>query len=721
MKTFILPLREACQGNQSSVGNKAAALGRMLEQGLRIPQGLCISRHAYDAFIRDTGIDQQIIVELGRKRFEDMRWEEIWDASLRIRNMFTKTAMPEELQHEIVQAIHALFADRPLAIRSSSLAEDSPGASFAGMHESFINISDPEKIIQSVQLVWASLWSDAALLYRKELKLETGSSAMAVIIQEMIAGQASGIAFCVDPNNDKQAVIESVYGLNQGLVDGDIEPDRFFIDRTTGSIISALSAHHDRRALPVAGGVRIVTTDATDALSITDNQVSGMYAVMQQLEKLFEAPQDIEWTIKGDDLYVLQSRPITTKGNDEKEWYLSLRRSLDNLQGLADRIENTILPDMEKESTQIAAVDLSVLPDDGLAQELEKRKQAFARWKEVYWNECIPFAHGVRLFATIYNDRMHPEDPYEFIETIAPADMKSLERNRHMDTICDYIHTHPQSFDERGEITNDTYLRTEIDQFIQELKGAAGDDAPAEQANGKIITMLREMAGKASRPVMKKASQQREKAAAFIAAFSNEDKEYAQQLISIAEKSYRLRDDDNIYLGKVETNLSMAMQESCRRLGSRCNKKGACLNPEEVITALKFPDYMPQAREETIVKQEKVRIQARQLRGQPAGKGIARGKARVVLSHDDLFAIQKDEIIVCDAIDPTMTFVIPLASAIVERRGGMLIHGAIIAREYGIPCVTGIPQATEFIQTGDSLTVDGYYGLVTNHSRTLKA
>jgi phosphoenolpyruvate synthase/pyruvate phosphate dikinase len=84
-----------------------------------------------------------------------------------------------------------------------------------------------------------------------------------------------------------------------------------------------------------------------------------------------------------------------------------------------------------------------------------------------------------------------------------------------------------------------------------------------------------------------------------------------------------------------------------------------------------------------------------------------------------LYETQKGEILVCDAIDPTMTFVIPIVSGIVERRGGMLIHGAIIAREYGIACVTGIPQATEFIKTGDDITVDGYYGLVINHSRTI--
>jgi phosphoenolpyruvate synthase/pyruvate phosphate dikinase len=103
---------------------------------------------------------------------------------------------------------------------------------------------------------------------------------------------------------------------------------------------------------------------------------------------------------------------------------------------------------------------------------------------------------------------------------------------------------------------------------------------------------------------------------------------------------------------------------------------------------------------------------ARQLVGQPASPGLARGPARVVLETSELFHFKAFDILVCDAVDPSMTFVVPLVAAIVERRGGMLIHGSIIAREYGIPCVTGIPQATSLIHTGDSVTVDGYLGIV---------
>jgi pyruvate,water dikinase len=105
-------------------------------------------------------------------------------------------------------------------------------------------------------------------------------------------------------------------------------------------------------------------------------------------------------------------------------------------------------------------------------------------------------------------------------------------------------------------------------------------------------------------------------------------------------------------------------------------------------------------------------VQARQVVGQPAGPGLAIGPARVVLGRDDVAAFEDGEVLVCDAVQPEMTFVVPLAAGIVERRGGMLIHGAIIAREYGLPCVTGVPRATELIRTGDRVTVDGFLGIV---------
>jgi pyruvate,water dikinase len=129
---------------------------------------------------------------------------------------------------------------------------------------------------------------------------------------------------------------------------------------------------------------------------------------------------------------------------------------------------------------------------------------------------------------------------------------------------------------------------------------------------------------------------------------------------------------------------------------------------------LRDETYSPRVRSRPEAKtSHREKVRARQLIGQPAGSGVAIGKARVVNEAKDVFDFKKGEVLVCDAIDPNMTFIVPLAAGVVERRGGMLIHGAIIAREYCLPCITGVPDAVQLIKTGDNLTVDGYLGIVT--------
>ncbi|HSG29175.1 MAG TPA: PEP/pyruvate-binding domain-containing protein, partial [Candidatus Krumholzibacterium sp.] len=358
MSDLVIPLKDSSGDNRIDAGNKAAALASIMEQGIPVPDGICLTRYAYDLFVQETGVADMIMVELGRKRFEEMRWEEMWDASLRIRNMFAKAEMPEMLRLEIEREAISRFGDRPVAVRSSSLAEDSAGASFAGLHESLINVAGSEDIMESIKLVWASLWSDAALLYRDELGLDMRTSAMAVIIQEMVFGEVSGVGFCVDPNDPGRGVIESVYGLNKGLVDGDIEPDRFFIDRETGRVASSSAALHDRKVERAEKGVRIVDMEDGDTMTLDESMASDIFALMLRLEASLGVPQDVEWTVREGRIFILQSRPITVRDESDRGWYMSLRRSLDNLEKLGRRIEEEILPGMDAEAAAMASVDL---------------------------------------------------------------------------------------------------------------------------------------------------------------------------------------------------------------------------------------------------------------------------------------------------------------------------------------------------------------------------
>lgn len=166
--------------------------------------------------------------------------------------------------------------------------------------------------------------------------------------------------------------------------------------------------------------------------------------------------------------------------------------------------------------------------------------------------------------------------------------------------------------------------------------------------------------------------------AAFLAAVDDEKRPLARELLELGRASHRLRDDDNIHLSRLETLVLSAVEEGRRRLRDASDGEQPSLNLEEIAGTLRHPNLVGEPR--------------------PA---------------DDLFQFQAGEVLVCDAVDPNMTFIVPMASAVVERRGGMLIHGAIIAREYGLPCVTGVPKATNLIVTGDRLTVDGYLGIVT--------
>ena len=166
-------------------------------------------------------------------------------------------------------------------------------------------------------------------------------------------------------------------------------------------------------------------------------------------------------------------------------------------------------------------------------------------------------------------------------------------------------------------------------------------------------------------------------------------------MLDLARTSYRLRDDDNIHLGNIKRQIQAALDIGRGRLEDRGLPQTGALPAGEIVASLRDPGYSPflpavQKYTET-VGDEELGIKARQMIGQPAGPGISRGKARVVHQPSDLLQFRSGEILVCDAVDPNMTFLIPLAAGIVERRGGMLIHGAIIAREYGLPCVTGIP------------------------------
>ncbi|MEA3375188.1 MAG: PEP/pyruvate-binding domain-containing protein [Chloroflexota bacterium] len=200
--------------------------------------------------------------------------------------------LPDDLAEVLADALEARLRGEAVAVRSSAPGEDSDTVSFAGLHESFINVSGVDRILKHVRLVWASLWSDAALLYRRDLGLDVSSSTMAVVVQELVTGDRSGVAFSQNPNDASQAVIESVYGLNQGLVDGTVEPDQWIVDRATGDVVFHQSPPREQRLVTGPEGVQLETLPEDLSLQppLTPEDVMEVFECAQQLEAIFGRP-----------------------------------------------------------------------------------------------------------------------------------------------------------------------------------------------------------------------------------------------------------------------------------------------------------------------------------------------------------------------------------------------------------------------------------------------
>lgn len=642
----IVTLREAAGLDVAVVGGKARALGVLLEAGLPAIDGLVVTTGAYRRFAEHSGLLGAVGLEFARRPLREMRDEELFEAALRIRTAALRGRWPESLRAELVAAVAPLVEGGPLVVRSSSVQEDSGQRSFAGLHDSIVGVRGVEATLDAVALVWASLFSERALLYRRADPDAAVDDAMAVVIQPLASSERSGIAFSASPVRPGAAEVEAVWGLGEGLVSGRVEPDRWTVG-ADGSVLEHV-APTVRTALLGSGDA--TPTELTDERSqspaLDETEVTEVWRLSLRAEQRFAAPQDCEWTRDGDRFVLVQSRPITVAASDVDAAWSKAALSVERLEALGERIGSELLPAMEAEAAEFAALDPAGLNDLELEAEVARRIGAVERWRAVYRDEFIAFAHGARVFGRFYADLMRPTDPFEFVELLVR-------------TPAEYA-THARLLAELG------------------VTGAAPESS-----------------GRAARE------------ARYLAAAWSGGAELgarAERLLSLGRRSWRLRDDDNLYLELVETQAGRAVDA----LAGRATGTAAA---EEATRRLAVGS-VDSARSAGPARPRAAATRPRQLVGQPASPGVASGAARVITSRDDYAGVSAEHVVVIDALEPDTAALASRAAAIVERRGGMLVHGAIVAREHGIPCVTGITDATELILDGERLTVDGFLGIV---------
>ncbi len=731
---WLIPLREAAASPLELIGGKALRLAQLVRAGFRAPDGFCVTTDAYRSFVERNRLTSTIQMELGRKPLDEMRWEEIWDAALRIRSAFLAAPVPPELVGDIAREIAASDPEVRWAVRSSAPAEDAEGRSFAGLHESRVELMGSESVLDAVRVVWASLWSDAALLYRRELALDPTSSAMAVVVQGMIHADCSGVAFARDPLRAEadRAIVEAVPGPCSDLVDGRIDPDRWTLSRPSGVVLEWRPGDRGAESSPVP--------------LLQPADLSILMRTLLDVEALFGWPPDIEWTDRHDNLALLQARPISSLPSAEEDtraWYLSLRPGAAELARLCDRVEHELIPQLSREIEGLAGKDLEGCNDVELADEIDGRRGALSRWRGIYWDEFIPLAHGVRQLGSYYDEAVRPRDPYEFVGLLKHAPLAASVRNERIVALAGRLR---ESAALRRGIADAVGRESEVEQraalerlaqlpggreFIEAchelLHGVMDVCYEGERLSGRLDFLVRLLLTLAERDrgepaAVDDAGSVHELEQRLLAAVGSARHDEAREVLRIARVSWRLRDDDNLLLSRIESQVLRALSLGLERLRIAGRLGGEIALDAEiapiVATALREPSQermaiAARARPKAEPSEAAGGVYPRQLIGQPAGPGLATGRARRVRGAEDLGRFQAGEVLVCDAIQPTMTQLVPLASAIVERRGGMLIHGAIIARELGIPCVNGVSGLVDRVRDGDLLTVDGGLGIVT--------
>jgi len=299
-------------------GGKAANLGELTSAGFKVPGGFVLTTVAYDYFLEKNDLVRQISSVLAKV---DVTSEaSLQEVSAKIRKAFDAAEVPEDLRFEVLKEFHSLFEGKKklglVAVRSSATAEDLPTASFAGQQDTFLNVTDPDDLIDKVKKCWSSLFTPRAISYRTTKGFEHAKIKLAVVVQKMVNSDVAGIMFTVDPNSElPHIIVEAGYGLGEAIVGGKVTPDTYVVDKFHTKIINKRIAKQTWKLVRGKTGDTVkedVAEKLREAQKLTDEQILEIADVGNQIELHYNKPMDIEWCLENGEFFVVQARPVTT-------------------------------------------------------------------------------------------------------------------------------------------------------------------------------------------------------------------------------------------------------------------------------------------------------------------------------------------------------------------------------------------------------------------------
>ncbi|HEX3031573.1 MAG TPA: phosphoenolpyruvate synthase [Bacillota bacterium] len=332
MSSYVLGFQDIDQTKLMVVGGKGANLGELsMVEGIDVPAGFCISTEAFKRIIVETSSISILLDQLSLLQVEDR--DNISELSGEIRKVIEGIAIPQDIKEEITSFLSRLDEKTAYAVRSSATAEDLPTASFAGQHDTYLNVIGEQAILKHISKCWASLFTERAVIYRLQNGFDHRKVLLSVVVQKMIFPQAAGILFTADPvtSNRKVLSIDASFGLGEALVSGLVNADVYKVrngqvtDKKISTKKLAIYALKD-------GGTKEqeIEPEQQNRQVLTDQQILQLEQLGRKLEEHFGCPQVIEWCLADETFYIVQSRPITTlfpipEANDqENHVYISV-------------------------------------------------------------------------------------------------------------------------------------------------------------------------------------------------------------------------------------------------------------------------------------------------------------------------------------------------------------------------------------------------------------
>lgn len=305
----------------ATVGGKGANLGEMTRAGLPVPPGFVVTVDAFRSFEEATGLAREAAERLATLDVDDAT--ALNETAAALQERVRRDPVPDEIRREIVDAYAELARregteDIGVAVRSSATVEDTAQYSFAGMFESFLNVRGADALVDRVRDCWASSYGARVLFYRIKQGIRE-EAPVAAVVQKMVNSDKSGVLFTVDPaaNNPDLLVIEAAWGLGEVVVGGQVTPDRYEVEKDTLAAVRMIGQKDFMLVRDEETGetVRVdLPREKATAPVLTDTEVRELAELGKRDEAHYGTPQDAEWAIEGDDVYLVQTRPITTLG-----------------------------------------------------------------------------------------------------------------------------------------------------------------------------------------------------------------------------------------------------------------------------------------------------------------------------------------------------------------------------------------------------------------------